>query len=111
MLKELLSQFEEIKHTYLENDNYYGNKVFEFYKAKYYETTLLLFFQRNHYISIMNEIQVLLYKKFKELCQDYVKIRDDFFEINEFVIRIIKFFNFHEKKINKLILIVLFLMF
>ena len=101
LLKELLSQFEEIKHTYLENDNYYRNKVFEFYKAKYYETPLLSFFQRNHYISIMNEIQVLLYKKFKELCQDYVKIRDDFFEINEYVIRIKKFFNLHEKKNTK----------
>ena len=122
LLKELLSQFEEIKHTYLENDNYYRNKVFEFYKAKYYETPLLSFFQRNHYISIMNEIQVLLYKKFKELCQDYVKIRDDFFEINEYVIRINKFFKmnmllelknfltFMKKKIlNKLILIVRFI--
>ena len=97
LLKELLSKFADIKNKYLENDSYYRNKVFEFYRAKYYDTPLLSFFQRNHYMSIMIEIQTLLYKKFRELCRDYVKIRDDFFEINDYIIRIKKFFNFKEK--------------
>lgn len=97
LLSVLLNKFTKIKKTYYEYDNYLRYQVFEFYKSKYYSEPLFSFFKRRQYIAIMNEIQLMLKKKFADFCNDYVKIRDEFFDINAYAIKVKRFFNFQDE--------------
>lgn len=97
LLKDQLTKFKEIKQNYCDNDRYYRDELFNFYKAKYYEEPLLSYFKKKKYIAIMFDIQKILHKKFQDFCREYVKIRDDFFKINTYIIKVKKFFNFPDK--------------
>ena len=82
----------KIEKSYTEEDKFYRENLFEFYRNKYYYSSIFSFSQRKICMDNMNEIQILLSKKFFQYCDNY-GIRNNFFEINNYIIKIKKLFN------------------
>ena len=101
-LQVLMQKYEVIRNIYFDYDKYYREDLFEFYLNKYKEIPLFHFAERKKFLSIIKEIQELLYQKFIDFCDAYCNIRDDFFEINDYILRIKKFFNFQDKEVQLL---------
>ena len=93
LLIELFFQYEEIEKIYTEEDKFYRENLFEFYRNKYYYSSFFSFSERKICMANMNEIQILLRKKFFQYCDKYYRIRNNFFEINNYIIKIKKLFN------------------
>lgn len=87
-LANLLIKYEDLQRNYTEIDKYYRENLFEFYKSKYDNSTIFAFSERKKYLSIMNDIQLLLKKKFDSYLNDYFKLRNSFFEINNYMIKV-----------------------
>lgn len=94
LLENLLDKYKSIKQKYLENDKYFRKELFAHYSIKYEETPIFYFSESRKYLDIMNEIQSILYSKFKEFYGEFLDIIDSFFTINNYIIKIKKFFNF-----------------
>lgn len=92
-LATLASKYREISKKFIENDSFYREYLFELYKKKYNNYHLLDFAERRTCLSVMNGIQILMKEKFTEYCNEYNNIRDSFFEINNFIIKVKKLFN------------------
>ncbi len=95
-LAKLASEYKEISKKFIENDVFYRENLFELYKEKYNNSHLLDFAERRTYLSMMNGIQILMKEKFTEYCNEYNNIRDSFFEINNFIIKVKKLFNIND---------------
>lgn len=93
-LQKLLLKYEDIKQSFIQTDKLYRDDFFEFYNRKYERTALFAFSERK-YLDIMNEIQHLLYNKFMEFGNEYFNIRNSFFVMNSYIIKIKKLFNFN----------------
>ena len=94
-LQKLLLKYEDIKQSFVRSDKLYRIDLFQFYNRKYDDTALFSFSERRKYLDIMNEIQHLLYNKFVEFYTEYYNIRNSFFVINSYMIKIKKLFNFN----------------
>lgn len=94
-LQKLLLKYEDIKQSFVQSDKLYRIDLFQFYNSKYDNTALFSFSERRKYLDIMNEIQHLLYNKFVEFYTEYYNIRNSFFVINSYMIKIKKLFNFN----------------
>ena len=94
LLVNLLDKYRAIKQKYMEDDKYYRKILFEHYSIKYHEIPLFSFSESRKYLDIMNEIQLMLYNKFKEFYGEFLDIIKSFFSINNYIIKIKKFFNF-----------------
>ena len=92
-LAKLASKYREISKKFIENDAFYREYLFELYKKKYNNSHLLDFAERRTCLSVMNGIQILMKEKFTEYCNEYNNIRDSFFGINNFIIKVKKLFN------------------
>ena len=92
-LKALPIKYKDIKNNFIENDKYYREELFEFYRKSYHNASSFAFSERNKCISIMNDIQRILREKFLIFYDDYTKILDEFFEINNYFIKIKKLYN------------------
>jgi hypothetical protein len=92
-LAELASKYREISKKFIENDAFYREYLFELYKKKYNNSHLLDFAERRTCLNVMNGIQILMKEKFTEYCNEYNNIRDSFFGINNFIIKVKKLFN------------------
>ena len=88
MLPNLIIKFEEIQKNYKEIDKYYREQLFEFYKEKYDDCSIFAFLEKKKYLSIMDDIQFLLKDKFDSYLNDYFKLRNSFFEINNYIIKV-----------------------
>ena len=93
LLIELFYQYEEIEKNYTENDKYFRENLFEFYKEKYENCSYFSFSKMKFLMETMNDIQELLRQKFFQYCDKYCQIRNNFFEINNYIIKIKKLFN------------------
>ena len=96
LLKNLLKKFKEIKQRYNEYDEYYQNLI-ETYGKEYNNISIFDFCQRRKYIELSIHVQKLLVDKFSEFCNDYYIIRNEFFESNNYIIKIKKLFNIELK--------------
>lgn len=94
LLKNLLIKYKEVKAKFIENDKFYRIELFEFYNEKYQEALSSSSPDFKKYISIMNSIQKILFQKFNEFRDEYCDIRNSFFDVNQYIIRIKKMFNF-----------------
>lgn len=95
-LLKLATEYRKIENKFVENDKYYRKNLFEFYQKKYFNSPLFAFAEKRKYLSVMNDIQYLLKEKFNEYCNDYSHIRDSFFEINNYIIKIKKLYNIQD---------------
>ena len=92
ILKDLLSKYRAIEKKYIEDDQFYRENLFEFYKNKYDVAPLFSFADKRLYFASMIDIQILLKKKFEDFCEQYYNIRNEFFEINDYLLKIKKLF-------------------
>ena len=92
-LSQLASKYREISKKFIENDAFYRENLFEQYKKKYNNSD---FAERRTCLSVMNGIQILMKEKFTEYCNEYNNIRDSFFEINNFIVKVKKLFNIND---------------
>ena len=93
LLIELFFQYEEIEKNYTEDDKFFRENLFEFYKKKYKNCSYFSFSKMKFLMYTMNDIQAQLRKKFFQYCDKYCQIRNNFFEINNYIIKIKKLFN------------------
>ena len=93
MLEDLLLQYNKLEKNYIEFDKYYRQTLFKFYSYKYYYSPLFAFKEKRTYLSIMNDIQILIKKEFESFCDNYYIIRNSFFDINNYIIKVKKLFN------------------
>ena len=92
-LKGLSTKYKDIKNKFIENDIYYREKLFEFYRNCYHNASTFAFSEKKKYLSIMNDIQWILKEKFLNFLDDYTIILKEFFEINNYFIKIKKLYN------------------
>ena len=92
MLENLLNKYEELEKNFTETDQYYRENLFKFYSNKYDHTSIFSFSERKLLLSVMNEIQILLKKKFDDFLYDYFNLRNAFFDINNYIIKVKKLF-------------------
>ena len=93
LLIELFFQFEEIEKNYTADDKFYRENLFAFYKEKYADLSIFSFSEKKLLMDAMNEIQTKLRNNFFLNCEKYYQIRNKFFEINNYIIKIKKLFN------------------
>ena len=93
LLIDLFFQYEEIEKNYTEDDKFVRENLFEFYKKKYKNCSYFSFSKMKFLMDTMNDIQAQLRKKFFQYCDKYCQIRNNFFEINNYIIKIKKLFN------------------
>ena len=96
MLADLLQKYKEKEKNYIETDKFYREELFVFYRIKYNNTSEFAFSESKMYLSIMNDIQSILRDKFLSFLNDYNDIRNAFFDINNYIIKIKKLFNIIE---------------
>ena len=87
-LANIISKYEEMVKNFKEIDKIYRVELFEFYKAKYENASFFAFSERNKYLSIMNDIQLLIKKGYDSFIYDYYQLRNSFFEINKYIIKV-----------------------
>ena len=92
-LEDLLQKYKEKEKNYIETDKFYREELFVFYRIKYNNTSEFAFSESKMYLSIMNDIQSILRDKFLSFVNDYNDIRNAFFDINNYIIKIKKLFN------------------
>ena len=92
-LADLLKQYNEIEKNYIEFDKYQREQLFEFYKNKYEDTWIFEFAKRKMYLNIMLDIQIIIKNKFHEFFDNYKKIRESFFRINNYIIKFKKLYS------------------
>ena len=95
-LAKLASKYTEISRNFFENDAFYREYLFEHYNKKYNNSHLLDFAERRTCLSVMNGIQILMKEKCTEFCNEYNNIRDSFFGINNFIVKVKKLFNIND---------------
>ena len=93
LLKDILIKVKEIKKQYLEYDNFYRIKLFEYYK-KEYKNIIFDIFKKQKYLSIGIDIQILLKNKFFDFFNNYVTLIDKFIDINNYIYKVKILFNF-----------------
>ena len=93
LLIELIFQFEEIEKKYTEEDKYFREDLFEFYAIKYRNLSIFSFLEKKVLMDAMNEIQTQLRKTFFLYVDKYYQIRNNFFEINNYIIKVKRLFN------------------
>lgn len=93
-LANLVTKFDYLQKNYTELDKFYREDLFEFYKSKYDDSSIFSFSERKKYLTIMNEIQLLLKKNFDTYLNDYFRLRNTFFEINNYLIKVKILFQF-----------------
>ena len=93
MLADLSQKYKEKEKNYIEADKFYREELFIFYRIKYNNTSEFAFSESKMYLSIMNDIQSLLRDKFRGFLNDYQDIRNSFFDINNYIIKIKKLFD------------------
>ena len=64
LLIELFFQYEEIEKNYTEDDKFFRENLFEFYKKKYDNCSYFSFSEMKFLMDTMNDIQIQLRKKF-----------------------------------------------
>ena len=92
LLENLLHKYKELEKDYIQTDNYYRENLFQFYYNKYENTSFFSFNEKRFLLSVMNDIQIVLKKKFDDLLYDYFNLRNIFFDINNYVIKVRKLF-------------------
>lgn len=93
LLAPLLKKYQKIKKDYIEYDTYYRKNLFMTYKEKYLTASLFAFSEKNVCLSVMNDIQIMLKDRFFDFLYDYFDLRDSFFDINNYILKIKKLFN------------------
>lgn len=94
LLADILKSYKEIKNDFIQFDSYYRKQLFDnTYKIKYWEASFFSFAEKNLCMSIMNDIQIQLKKAFEKFLFKYFDLRNNFFNINNYIIKIIKLFN------------------
>ena len=93
ILADILKQYNELEKNYIEFDKYHRENLFEFYKNKYQNAWFFDVAEKRMYLSIIKNIEIIIGNKFDEFCKDYVKIRNSFFEINNYIIKLKKLYN------------------
>ena len=93
LLIKLIFQFEEIEKKYTEEDKYFREDLFEFYAIKYRNLSIFSFLEKKVLMDAMNEIQTQLRKTFFLYVDKYYQIRNNFFEINNYIIKVKRLFN------------------
>ena len=93
LLSTLLKRYQDNKKSYIEFDSYYRENLFQVYKRKYLCAPLLDFTQRKTCLSVTNDIQIRLKAKFNDFLFDYFDIRNSFFSINNYILKIKQLFN------------------
>lgn len=93
LLPSLLKRYQDKKKSYIEFDSYYRENLFQVYITKYLNAPLLAFTQRKICLSVTNDIQIRLKAKFEEFLFDYFDLRNSFFNINNYILKIKKLFN------------------
>ncbi len=93
MLADLLTQFNNIEKDYIEFDKYHREELFQFYRDKYQYAWIFDFTEKSMYLSIMKNIEIIIRDKFNEFCKTYLKIRETFFKINTYIIKLKKLYN------------------
>ena len=88
MLANLLKQYNDIEKDYIEFDKYYRKELFEFYTIEYENTWFFDFAKKRMYLSILNELQIIIKNKFYEYFNNYLSIRESFFKINNYFINL-----------------------
>ena len=92
-LSTLLKRYQDNKKSYIEFDSYYRDNLFQVYKRKYLCAPLSAFTQRKICLSVTNDIQIKLKTKFEDFLFDYFDLRNSFFDINIYFIKLKKLFN------------------
>ena len=92
-LSDLLKRYREIKQKYIDFDFYYREKLFEEYKTKYFNASFFVFTEKKLCMSVMNDIKICLKKKFDDFLLNYFDLRNSFFDINNYILKIKKLFN------------------
>ena len=87
LLADLLIKYNEIEKKFIEEDKFYREELFETYRNKYLSTSFFSFADKKIYLSSMVEIQISLKDKFDDFCEAYYNIRNDFFQINNYIIK------------------------
>ena len=107
-LAKLASKYTEISRNFFENDAFYREYLFELYNKKYNNSHLLDFAERRTCLSVINGIQILMKEKCTEFCNEYNNIRDSFFGINNFIVKVKKLFNINDLNKKKFQIIIVF---
>ncbi len=95
-LVEILGAYKKIEEDYTEFDKFYRENLFEFYANKYNDCDFFSFNEQKKYLSIMNDIQMIIKKKFDAFLKDYYELRNSFFDINSYIIKAKKLFPVQE---------------
>jgi len=93
LLGDILTRYKKIEKQYIEDDDYFRRKLFSFYSGKHYFTSIFALSERRMYSSCMLNIQLLLKQKFDDFRDSYDNLRNEFFEINNYIIKIKKLIN------------------
>ena len=93
LLENILHRYKKIKKQYIEDDDYFRGQLFRFYRSKYYYTSIFALSERRMYSSCMLNIQKLLKHKFDGFRDAYDNMRNEFFEINNYIIKVKKLIN------------------
>ena len=100
LLGDILSRYKKIEKQYIEDDDYFREKLFSFYCYKYYITSIFAISERRMYLSCMLNIQRLLKHKFDNFRDGYDNLRNEFFQINNYIIKIKKLLNYDDLNKN-----------
>ena len=92
ILASLLSQYNDLENNYIAFDKYHRENLFQFYKNKYQSAWFFDIVEKRMYLSIIINIETMIRNKFDEFCKEYVKIRNSFFEINNYIIKLKKLY-------------------
>ena len=93
LLSDLLKRYQKNKKTFIEFDSYYRENVFQEYKEKYLDAWLFSFSEKKMCLTVTNDIQRRLKERFYDFLYDYFDLRDSFFAINNYILKIKKLFN------------------
>ncbi len=92
-LADLLKQYNDLEKNYIEFDKYHRENLFEYYKNKYQSTWFFDFAEKKMFLSINKDIEIIIRDKFDEFCKEYIKIRNSFFKINNYIIKLKKLYD------------------
>ena len=95
LLKNILQKYKEIKEKYIEYDEFYRKKLFEFYKNEYHKIIFDIF-KKKKYFSICIDVQILLRNKFFDFFNNYYTLINQFIDINNYIIKVKILFNIEE---------------
>ena len=93
LLNQLLKRYENIKKSFIEYDSYYRKNLFFEYNIKYWNASIFSSDESKICLSVMNDIQIRLKKRFENFLFDYFDLRNSFFDINNYIIKVKKLFN------------------